>query len=414
MIISQVQAALSEMEQGQPEKGLAKLKKLLSEKGMTDDLRYEVAQTLHGLGYLQEAATIYHQLLERYPKEDQLKVVLAEALCDSGQEEEALDLLRQVAAESEHYLAAVLLASDILMRQGLPEVAQYKIRQALKRFPEEKLLYQALGEIYFDQQEYSLALINFNKAGYTSSKKLAECYARIGQFEEALVQYQHALREEKDPDLLFGAGFVSFQLEEWNKAIEYFEELLDMDPYYTSAYPYLGRAYWQVNKANRALETVEKGLRYDETNATLFYLRGCLLQGLKEWKEAKLSFKQAVDLDPDLSEAWEALYKMSRDHDEAQEALPYLNALLELAPNRVDLWLEQGSLYEELERWKEAEQSYRQAIHLQPEHVEALNRLAFLLHAKGQREEAKRLWQRSLELNPDQWEIEEQLLREEP
>ncbi len=411
MLTEQVQKALAQVENGKPEEGLKKLKKLLSSTDMTDELRFETAQYLHALGYLDEAVNIYRQLVEAYPEEDQLKLALAEAWSDRGQEEEALELLRQISSGSDQYLAGVLLSADILLQQGLHEVALHKVRKALEQHPEEKVLYQALGEIYFDQGEYSLALLNFNKGGQAPVKKLAECLAHLGRFEEALAKYQEALQEERDPQLLLGAGVVSFQMGAWAEAIGYFEKLIDHDPYFTSAYLYLVQAYYKINRLEDALDKADKGLRYDETNANLFYWRGFLLERKKETEEAKLSYLQAVELDPELSEAWEALLHLSIEQNQVDDALHYIKRLLEFSPDRADLWLKQGELLEELEEWDKAEQSYRKVLNLAPDHVEGLNRLADLLYAEGKRDEAISLWKKSLKINGDQWEIEERLER---
>lgn len=379
---------------------------------MNDDLRYEIAQTFLAYGYPDEAVSLLKELSKRYPQEDELKLLLAEAYYEGGKEEEALDLLRQVPTTSGHYLAAILLMADIYLNQGLSEVALDKVRQALESWPEEKLLYQALGEIYFNQGEYSLALLNFVKAGETSPDKLAQCYAHLGRFEEALEQYEQALKQNKNISLLFGAGFVAFQMGEWEKCISFFEEVIDQDPYYVSVYPYLAQAYLKLNRRREALEKVEAGLRYDETNAQLFFLYGLLLKGAKQKAEAKRSFEEAVRLDPEYGEAWEALWSLSQEEDEPEETLHYLGELLELFPDRPDLWLAQGELYDRLEQFTEAEHSFQQAYRLAPQDVEVLNRFASFLHAQGKREEAKKMWTKSLAIQPDQWEIEEMLLRE--
>jgi len=291
-------------------------------------------------------------------------------------------------------------------------VALDKVRQALEQRPDEKLLYQALGEIYFNQGEYSLALLNFDKAGNTPPEKLAKCYAHLGRFEEALLQYEEVLKHKKEPSLLFEAGFVAYQMGEWEKCTSFFEDVIARDPYYVSVYPYLTQGYMKLNRYQKALETVEKGLRYDETNAHLFYLHGLLQQRFKNREEAKQSFTQAVRLDPELGEAWEALWVLSRDEEEPEEALKYVQELLKLYPERTDLWLAQGELHEELEQDREAEQSFREAYRLSPQDVEVINRLASFLYGQGKREEARKLWEKSLKLKPDQWEIEERLMRE--
>ncbi|GGK24763.1 TPR repeat-containing protein YpiA [Caldalkalibacillus thermarum] len=410
-IVKETEQALRQLEQGKVDQGLAALKKLLEREEMSDELRFELATVLYSHGFLEDAISILRDLHHRYPAESELIVTLAEYYAEDGQEDEALALLREVPLDDENYLRAVLLSAEISLRQGLPEVAADKIRQVLKHYPEEKVLYQALGEIYYDQKEYALALLNFKKGTHTPLAKLADCYAHIGQLEEALTHYEQALKQQKTPDVLFGAGFVALRLEEWERAVQYLQDLLDMDPYYASAYIYLAQAYLKLNNLDQALATVEKGVRYDETNPQLFYLHGEILFKLKEYEEAEQALRHVLTLEPGHLQALEALIHLGKETGNDQQRLEGIRQLLELSPERPDLWYEQGRLYEELEEWEKARESYERGLSLAPDDVNLLNRLAYLLRDEGELTEAVRLWKKSLELQPDQWEIMDLLER---
>ncbi|MDQ0337642.1 tetratricopeptide (TPR) repeat protein [Caldalkalibacillus uzonensis] len=413
VILKKAERALRQLEQGDVDQGLNAINELLDHRDMTDELRFELATALYSQGFVSEAIAILRDLYTRYPAESELMVTLAEYYAEDGQEDEALSHLREVPAEDDNYLRAVLLSAEISLRQGLTEVAEHKIRQAQSVYPEEKVLYQALGEIYYEQEEYALALLNFQKGTHTPLAKLADCYAHLGQLEEALTHYELALKQHRTPDVLFGAGFVAFRLKEWERAVNYFRDLLDIDPYYASAYVYLAQSYLKLNDIGQALATIEQGLRYDETNPQLFYLHGEVLLKQKKYEEAENALRYALELEPGHAQVLEALIQLSQETGDLRQCLAYLRQLLDISPERPDLWIEQGRLYEELEEWHEARDSYRQALTLVPDDVNVLNRLAYLLRDEGQLTEAVRLWKKSLVLQPDQWEIMDMIERYE-
>jgi len=294
--------------------------------------------------------------------------------------------------------------------QGLYEVAEYKVKQALEHFPNEQILHSALGEVFYLQEKYQLAIVSYHKGTEISTyAKLADCYAHLGMFEEALSYYEKATTTEATTnlDLLFGYGFVASRLENWDVSAAKFSKVVEIDPYYTSVYPLLAEAYMKLGKYKDAVESIEEGIKYDKTNPYLFYLKGELFTKNNETKLAKQEFLSALELDESYVLALEALLTISEQEEDWEEAIQYLTRLLEVVPERNDLYVKMGLVYEELESWSQAEASYREAIQLDQEDHEAFNRLGFLLRDEGKLEEAITCWKRSLQIHAGQWDIEE-------
>jgi pentatricopeptide repeat protein len=399
---------------GMVEEALMKIKGLLKEPEMTDDGRFAIAQYYYQYGFLEHAIAIVQSLHEAYPDESELVLFLAELYMENGQEEEALPLLMLLSPEDEDdYIRAILLASEIYLIEGLFEVAEYKIKQALEYYPNEKVLHSALGEIFYQQENYSLAILNFQKGTEISTyARLADCYAHVGQFEEALEYYEMAATTEgKSTDVLFGYGFVAHQLQKWDLSTSKFKHIIESDPYYTSVYPLLVDDYIQLGKMDEALRYLEMGLIYDKTNPQLYFVKGEILLKENQDEEAKQQFYAALDLDDTHVLAMEKLIAISQKEEDWDKTLSLLDKILAVVPERADLLLQMGKVYEELEEWGEAERCYRDSIAISDQDVESLNRLAFLLRDEGNVKEALDLWKKSLELSPEQWDIEELILQ---
>jgi|GEM_PF-6362165 len=412
MIGDKIQRYFEMINAGMVEDALQNLKKLYNNPLLTDDQKFEMAQYYYQYGYLEEAMKIVEELRKKYPDESELILLLADIYIDAGQEDEIISLLHDIQPHEENdYIRAILLTAEIYLMQGFYEVAEKKIKEALRYYPEERILHSALGEIFYHQENYALALTSFKKGSEVSTyAKIADCYAHLGQFEDAVSFYEKALTTQPDQvDLLFGYGLVLHQLQEYEKAVTKFSKVVEIDPFFTSVYPILVDCYRKMNQHQKALEIADKGLTYDQQNPQLFYIKGEILASSEQLKEAEKQFHSALQLDDQFVPALDSLIRLYIMEENWEDGIHFLHKLLEVAPERGDAYLQLGSLYEEMEAWKKAEEVYREAIAIDRENVEAINKLAFLLRDEGQMEEAMSLWRESLRIDPEQWEIEELL-----
>ena len=70
-----------------------------------------------------------------------------------------------------------------------------------------------------------------------------------------------------------------------------------------------------------------------------------------------------------------------------------------------DVWYQRGRYFQGQRRWAQAEQSFRKALELQPNHAEAHNALGAVFAARGQLVEAEGAFRTALRLAPDQAHI---------
>lgn len=95
--------------------------------------------------------------------------------------------------------------------------------------------------------------------------------------------------------------------EEREKAIEYFEEAIKLDPNYAlaycglfAAYDDLGlRGFWSPKEARQKLEwAAKKAIEHDETLAEAHAALGQIMKDNWDWAGAEKEFKRALELDP--------------------------------------------------------------------------------------------------------------------
>lgn len=273
-----------------------------------DDMLFSLAEELYGLGFLQQARTIYLKLLERYPDEDELRTNLATIAIDEGHNDEALSYLAQVKPGSAAYLESLLVAADLYQTEEEFEVTEEKLRQAYAIAPDEPAVQFALGEFYFLIGRYAEAIsyyFQLIKGGYTDFAKvdvagrLGMCYAQSGQFKQALGYLTQVKPEYQTSDIRFQTGLTQLQLGDTEKAIKSFEELIKEDDQYASAYPELARAYEKENKFQQALRVVQEGLAVDQYNEHLYALAAEITSHLGNQQLMKKYLLKAHNLAPE-------------------------------------------------------------------------------------------------------------------
>ena len=88
----------------------------------------------------------------------------------------------------------------------------------------------------------------------------------------------------------------------------------------------------------------------------------------------------------------------TRPADAQEQALHRLTETLVKEPNNVKALFELGNTYERQGMYEQAIQEYRQALTLDPDFVDAIEHLAFLLEKLNRDHEASPLWERILSL----------------
>ena len=148
-----------------------------------------------------------------------------------------------------------LFFKTIVMARSLQE------RDAIKRFnlelkknPSSYLAHYGIGIVYIETSEYALAIRHLNEAIEKGPQsvplltRLAEAYIMNGQNIEALSVLEDALKlDEEDKFSLFLSGLSYENLDQYQKAINFYEKLASQEPVKDNVYYHLGVCYGRLN-----------------------------------------------------------------------------------------------------------------------------------------------------------------------
>lgn len=375
--------------------------------------QYEVAEALLHFGFLAEADRVFEHLQFLFPEEAQIAIDRAGVLIELGEEDEALDLLMGVSDEAPEYPQALLVLADYYQMQGLFEVAEQRINEALQLLPNEPLLQFAKAELLFETGRFSEAariyeeLYELDKkfAGTILAQRLAEVYRAGAAYESALEFYMEALEEEVTADLLFGSGYAAFQTENYDLAIKQLEDLKELDPDYFSAYLLLAESYAMLEDNKRALKAIQEGLKRDEYDKSLYLFAGKMALKNSMPQQAIDYLSEAIALDPEYMEAILVLMSVYHTEQQYENIISLYEQLQQNEFEWVSLYPFVANAYNEEEQFEKAYEIYKEAYNEFNEDIEFLEKYCLFLVEDGKRDEAKQIAERLVQLQPSeqQW-----------
>ncbi|WP_106587834.1 tetratricopeptide repeat protein [Salsuginibacillus halophilus] len=371
LVVEALEKAVKMIEQGEVEKGLEELERLESEADHQE--MYDIAMIYQQLGHAGRASRLVKRLLMDYPDEGELYILAAELSIDLEEEDEAIEWLLEISEEDESYIQAQMLLADLYQLQGLEEVAEQKLKNALESAPEEPVLLAGLGEFYLERGDYQKSIPFLKQAeqhGFEHPEssiylRIAEAYSATGQFEEAMKYYEDGLAEKTELNALFGYGYTALQISDYETAVKQLEELRNLDYEYASLYPFLARAYEGKEQFDKALAVCQDGMRVDEFNDALYAEAGKIQLKLGNEEAAITSLREALSMNPGNVDAALSLLSALDNQEDAEgvlELVSYLREMSEDAPlfswYEARAHLEEDDVSKALEAFQQASPSF--------------------------------------------------------
>lgn len=413
LIVNTITKAMKFFENGQPDQAINLLDNYLPQ--ATDDEKVMMAELYIQWGFLEEAIVILDNLISKLPDENELKIMLADIYIENNQDEKAMLLLNEIPENDETYIQALVQLADLYQAQGLFEVAEQKLLTAKQIVPKEEVIDFALGELYFSIGEYAKAINFYNHvkieliADISLDERLAEANASIGNYEKALGYYEKI--DIENPDVLFKYGFTASQAGRNDIAIHSWEKLIDEDPYYHSVFYELANVYQEEKLTEKAYETALKGLKNDEYNKKLYYLAGTLAHQLNKHDESDQWISEAIALDPDYKNAVIFKIELLKEEEDYNSIIKLIQDIQEIGSMDPLYDWELARAYNEIESYNNALNHYDRAYNHFNKDADFLKEYGYFLIEEGRTDQGITILESYLELQPDDFEIEELIVR---
>jgi TolB-like protein/tetratricopeptide (TPR) repeat protein len=199
------------------------------------------------------------------------------------------------------------------------------------------------------------------------------------------------------------------------KAVDYFQQVIAVDPAFAPAYAGLADAYaymslptyqgMPVSTAQGLMRTAAlKALELDPDLAEAHAAMGVVYARDLDWASSERHFQQAVSLNPSLSQVYTSYsFFMLRPMHKFEEAEQLLKGALQTDPLSLDVWRETAELHFTVGRYDEAIDLLQRVRAVDPQLLDAAVVLARTLACGGRVEEALSLYDSLPEGGPPQY-----------
>lgn len=327
----------------------------------------------------------------------------------------ALEAMNRFVALRPNDPNALYAYSFLAARTGEYKTANEAIAQAIKLKPDWVEAKVQEARIFKLQGQDDIALKKMRETvdGHPENQELRITFARMlveeERLEEALEQFQDIAKQQPDnQDVLFALGFLTMQLEKFDEAENYFSKLIEMGHREMEAAYYLGRIAEVKQDFNKALEwytsvgTGEHYLNAQIRVAVLIAKQGDIqsaIAHLRALKSDEIGEGQALRL-------YLVEGEILHDANRYQEAFDlYTQALTEI-PDNTDLLYARSMVAEQLDRLDVTESDLKKILEREPDNAEVLNALGYTLADRTTRyQEALTYIEKALQLRPNDFFI---------
>lgn len=205
-------------------------------------------------------------------------------------------------------------------------------------------------------------------------------------------------------------SYLLFNPKGLEEAIDSYEKAIDIDNNYAPAYAGLGEAYsflglWNqqnfVEKDNqlfeKSLSYSQKALGLDQHSSGSHRALAASYRGLGRFEDARQEAQKAIELKPNDAEAYYILWTVAGAEPDSK----YIKKAIELNPNLSIAFNDLGYIYYTKGNYDKAIDNLNRAIELNPELIQAHVNLGLTRAAERKLQEAEGEFKTAIKLNPD-------------
>ena len=319
--------------------------------------------------------------------------------------------------------------------------AEPAFRSAIANAPKNSAPRAALAQMYIAQGQGSLAEQVLREAKTQLSndpvayRMLGDYYLGQGDSAKALTEFA-ALAKDHPYDLRIRKSYVQLLIVDHrlDEAGKLTDEILKSSPQDDEGLVLKGQISLQTGRIDDALQSLHQGVKNNTANAAGHYQLGMAYLAQGNATQAEGEWRAAVQLRPDLMEAWLALGKSATDRRDWSDLEPIAARLIKIAPlspggylfhatarvNRGDAtgaeadlkrliqvspespagYTKLGQLRALTKRLNEAEILYREALKRSPTFLDAIQGMVDLDFRRGKSAEALQFIQTKIDADP--------------
>ena len=372
------------------------------------------------LGRIYTGMKMYEKALEQYaevhridPADPDAPLFVGALLAEMGQRKKAIQHFKELVGKEgfqEPHLAYFYIGRIQMQRQpAAVNEAQKAFEKSISHKPSFVDSVMALGRVFLKegQPKKAVELLQSYQNNYGPDEMIAQVLVNLyideNLLEKALGQYEIIeVHSPGDLNIKVKMALLMIETKKYNRAIRYLSRVLSEDESLDKIRFYLAAVFEETKKYQEAIWHFEqispKSQYYVESVVHAAYLHrmeGRLEQGVKKVKEG-IRFRKDV---PDFYSLYASFLDEQKQPAKAVRVLE--NSLKEL-PGNIQLTFLLGSFYDKVGNTNGVIESMNRVLEKNPEHIQAMNYLAYTFAEKGiELERAESLARRAYRATPN-------------
>jgi len=372
------------------------------------------------LGGLYSSLKMYEEALQQYrvilgyePKHEEARIYIGAILAEQKQYDEAVRVFSGLTTISKKNFSyrAYYYIGRIRVEQGGKKnyrLAEIAFSKALSLKPRDVETVIALAKLYEESGRHKqlLGLLESYQERFGPhprvAQQLSNIYLEKERYRDAIKQMEYWEGFEPDNlNLKFRLGLLFVEIKEYEPAAEKFESLLALEPDSDRIRFYLGAVYEELKRYDEAISQFQKismgsSFFVDAITHSVYLSK---LQGKIDQSAAIL--EKAISQRDDVPQFY-IFYASLLDEKKANlKAVKMLTGAVKKFPKNPQLLFLLGSMHDRLNNTSEAITSMKKVLEVDPNHIQALNHLAYTYAEHNQNlDEAERLARKALGFQP--------------
>ena len=309
--------------------------------------------------------------LKQHPDSIELKLLEVEVLVFENNLDVAECLLDQLqildATNEEIYIQR----ANIYSKKDNHEAAVALLEKALELSRESLDIYSLLGMEYLFMDDFELAKKNFMKCvtfdphDYSSLYNVVYCFEFLEDFEGAIQYLNDYLEINPYSQVAWHQLGKQYMVKEMmDEALAAFDFAIISDDEFIGAYFEKGKVLEKMGKFNEAIVNYETTIKIEDPTSHAYLRIGKCHEKLKNDDLAKYYYYQTVHEDPLLDKGWLAITEFYCRKENYERALYYINKAINIDGENPLYWKKCGGIHQALTNLDEADFAYKQAVEL--------------------------------------------------
>jgi len=331
-------------------------------------------------------------------------------------EDNGVELLKHakvlVRRYSEQALAHMCLGEAYGML-GFWKDAAAAYKQAIKLNPDDPLAWGSLGVSYFwiDRRAAMRAASEQARKLHCRGPSVGRLRTICRDADEVARCIRGVKSKPQDPQAWKNLAVSYLKSGPYADAVAACREAVKLKPDFAEAWRELGVAYVLMNRYADGVAAYKHAIKLKPDFADAWYNLGFAHGKMGRRAEAIAAFRQAIKLKPDDAEAWNKLGFYYFGLGEIADAVGAYKQAIKLKPDYAEAWLNLAFAYGLMNRYADAVAAHKQVVTLNPGDAKAWYNLGLAYIVHGRQDEAREVWRKLKEIDPQKAGELEGLLR---